>query len=117
MKAKEYAAQYTQAVGGGKAPIDALSDALRLLTQEMIELVKSRGARSDSAALACFKDIEQKFHAFARLASTEDTIILPGGFRKYVKISAPELWGAIRTSMMAEECRTGIVHAIKEDKS
>jgi len=116
MRAKEYAAQYQRAVGDGKAPIDALSDTLRLLTREMIDLVKGRGARSDSAALACFKEIETKYHAFARLVSTKDTIVLPGGFRKYVETCAPELWNAIRFDMtMEEKRRAGSIHAIKGD--
>lgn len=116
MKAKEYAAQYQRAVELVQAPIDALSDTLRLMFKEMVALVEGRGARSDSAALACFKEIEQKYRAFARLASTEDAIVLPGGFRKYVETCAPELWGAIQVAMKTEDRLVGNIHVIKGNR-
>lgn len=101
MKAKKYAAMYQTALAeNARERGKALALVLHRFTAEMGELMKARGG-SDAAALACFQEIEQKYHAFARLVSDEHTEFLPKGFRTYIQQVMPELWAAIQ----AEETR------------
>lgn len=110
MKAKEYAALYRETAESGD-PEKALLKVLHGFAVELGELLEKRGSRSEAAALGCFREIEQKYHAFARAVSDDKTRFLLGGFRAMIENLYPKLWDLIRTEELRETDRRGKIEA------
>jgi hypothetical protein len=100
MKAKEYAAKYNTEIAAGKEPIDVLIDTLFEFTKEFGKLTLDRGCKTDAAAIACFLETEQKYKAFCRLASSENTELKPDGLRWYIKAIDPVLWEMLEAILL-----------------
>jgi len=105
MKAKDYAAKFSEEKTQGKESIDCLTTILNDFTREMGQLSESRNVQTDSAVLAIYRELDQKYRAFCRLASTEDCIIKPDGWRFFLQETQPEIWGIIKVMEMREKQR------------
>jgi hypothetical protein len=100
MKAKEYAIKFDERLKAGNDKIGALTYVLFEFTKEFSELSVKRGQGSEAALLACFRETEQKYHAFCRLVSDEKTEFKPDGWRAYLKAVHPELWDLITVMIL-----------------
>ena len=82
MKAKEYAKMYKD------NPTDeTLCEIAALFVREIDTLIKVRSAKSDSACIAIFKELDHKWMTFSNLTPS----INPLGFRFLVERFFPDL--------------------------
>jgi hypothetical protein len=105
MKAKEYAVVFDGERAKGHESLEALVIVLHAFTREFCELTTKRGANSESAMLACFKEMEQKYRAFCRLASSDTLEVKPEGWAEYLKQIHPDMWDVILVMQMRERAR------------
>jgi hypothetical protein len=105
MKAKDYVTLFNDERAKGRESIEALVVVLHGFTREFSELTVSRKAQSESAALACFKEMEQKYRAFCRLASSDTLEVKPEGWAEYLKQIHPDMWDVILVMQMRERAR------------
>lgn len=100
MKAKDYAAKFDELMETHQDNAVALAYILNDFTREFSDLAVQRGQQSESACLACFREMEQKYHAFCRLVTKETVTFKPDGWRRYLEAIHPALWETIRVMML-----------------
>lgn len=88
MKAKEYADKY---ISEGKTN-DALASVWIGMFNEFKEIAEKRHTSTDEAAYSIFKELDQKWRAFARFFEGE---VKPDGFRNVIERRMPNLYSEI----------------------
>lgn len=105
MRAKDYAKAYTalRKESPEMEPVEVMVRAVFIpLSIEMADLTRARNVQTESAALACFREIEQKYRAIAQYLTGPELAVAPDGWRIFLRITRPELWEAIQSMMLKE---------------
>lgn len=95
MKAKEYFNQFLNE-NQDKTIEWRLVNAFRQMVLEVEQIAKMRSAKSDTALVAIFKEIETKSHSFIRLVNETDPFKTEGtvkydAFKLFIEQSSPSL--------------------------
>ncbi len=95
MKAKEYFNQFLNE-NQDKIAEWRLVNAFRQMVLEVEQIAKMRSAKSDTALVAIFKEIETKSHSFIRLVNETEPFKSEGtvkydAFKLFVEQSSPSL--------------------------
>jgi hypothetical protein len=95
MKAKEYFSQFLNE-NQDKVVEWRLVNAFRQMVLEVEQIAKMRNAKSDTALVAIFKEIETKSHSFIRLVNETEPFKTEGtvkyhAFKLFVQQSSPSL--------------------------
>ena len=94
LRAKEYAERY-KAEG---ETLEALAKVFWDIFKEFKVIADQRKVTTDTATIAIYRELEQKWKAFARLVNCN-----PQGFRELIKQQMPELYGYIHVTELKEQ--------------
>lgn len=99
MKAKEYF-EYFLNVNKEDSPEKRLLDCINKMVLEVSEIRKIRNAKTDSAMISIFKEMEVKSHAFIKMVNETEPFKSNGevkydAFKLYINQTSPELFNLI----------------------
>jgi hypothetical protein len=104
MKAKEYYDNFVERVSNNMDPDYVLVDTCRQMMVESGEIAKRRHCKVNSAVIAVYKEMEQKYAAFARLVTNSGILQLrEDGLRSFVEITSPDLLILMKSAGLKEK--------------
>jgi len=95
MKAKDYVNLFNEK---GRTEV-GLVEICFLFFQEAKILRDKRQVKTDLGFISIVKELDDKYRAFSRLASTSTEYIRPEGFRLYMEVATPELWTLLKGNL------------------